>query len=75
MPCFVFLWLSIGFRKNLCCLESTIYSMATLDNGFVKLKKKNFFEATIYGNAKLLMVIVAASNKYKVNVMKPILSC
>lgn len=50
--------------------------MATLDNGFVKLKKKkNFFEATIYGNAKLLMVIVAASNKYKVNVMKPILSC
>lgn len=41
--------------------------MATLDNGFVKLEKKKM-GVTVNGNAKLLMVIVAASNKYKVNV-------
>lgn len=41
--------------------------MATLDNGFVKLKKKKI-GATVNRNAKLLMVIVAASNKYKINV-------
>lgn len=40
--------------------------MATLDNGFVKLEKK--MGVTVNGNAKLLMVIVAASNKYKINV-------
>lgn len=42
--------------------------MATLDNGFVKLKKKKKIGATVNRNAKLLMVIVAASNKYKINV-------
>ena len=41
--------------------------MATLDNGFVKLEKKKI-GATVNRNAKLLMVIVAASNKYRVNV-------
>lgn len=42
--------------------------MATLDNGFMKLKKN--FGRSINRNAKLLMVIVAASNKYKINVKK-----
>lgn len=39
--------------------------MATLDNGFLKLEKK--IGASVNRNAKLLMVVVAASHKYEID--------
>lgn len=40
--------------------------MATLDKWLCEIEKN--FGATVNRNAKLLMVFVAASNKYKINV-------
>lgn len=51
--------------------------MATLDNGFLKLKrgKKKTIGASINRNAKLLMVIVAASHKYEIDAKEARSSC
>lgn len=39
--------------------------MTTLDNGFLKLKKK--IGASANRNAKLLMVVIPASHKYEID--------